>query len=140
MSQELRDALFIPADQRSNFKNVIAKRSDLARFDAGRMKSAAAGTIVTYEAGLVVGLAASGPDAGKLKPYDDTATDGSQTAVGVLAERCVVDSAGNGSECVVLKAGVLFRDLLIGLDAGAIADLKGAASVEHGVNLLSIYA
>ena len=140
MSQEGRDSLFIGTDHRSNFKQIIAKRSDLARYDGGRMAFAAAGAYVVYEAGLVLGFAATGADAGKYKPYNAANSDGSQVAVGVLAEQCETDEFGNGSECSVLKAAVLFKDLLIGLDSAAITALGAHSSVEHGTNLISINA
>jgi hypothetical protein len=139
-TQEYRDSLFIPSDYRTNFKAIIAKRSDLVRFDAGRMAPAAAGLTVTYLAGLVLGLAATGANAGFYVPYASGNTDGSQVAVGVLSEDVLTDSSGNGSECSIIKAGVLFKDYLIGLDAGAITALNGKASVEHGTNLIAIYA
>lgn len=140
MSQEGRDAMFIGSDSRSNFKQIIAKRSDLARFDGGRMANAGAGLYVTYEPGLVVGYASTGADAGKYKPYASGNTDGSQVAVGILSEQVVTDDSANGSECAILKQAVLFKDLLIGLDAGAITSLSGHSSVEHGVNLFSFNA
>jgi len=132
---EVRDALFIPSDSRANFKNVIAKRSDLARFDGGRLAPSLYNT--NQEAGLVLGYASTGADANCFKAYASGNTDGSQVAVGVLAESQSVDAAGNGSEIVVLKSAVVFKDLLIGLDAGAITNLNGKSSVEHGVNLFS---
>ena len=132
-SQELRDAIFIGTDQRTNFKNVIAKRSDLVRFDGGRMVAGAA----LYEAGTVLGIVTA---SGLYKAYVSTATDGSQVAVGVLAEQASVDAAGNGSEIAVIKSGVLLKDLLIGLDSTAISALGGHVSVEHGTNLISINA
>ena len=140
MSQEGRDALFIGTDSRSNFKQVIAKRSDLARYDGGRMKPAGAGLFATYEAGLVLGKAATGPDAGFYKPYASGNSDGSQVAVGVLSEQVQTDEFGNGSECSVLKSAVVFEDLLIGLDSGAKTNLSGHSSVEHGTNLFSFNA
>lgn len=132
---ELRDALFIGSDSRANFKNVIAKRSDLKKSDGGRLGPSQNGA--TLEAGTVLGLAATGGDAGFYKPYNDSNTDGSQTAVGVLEESTQVDAAGNGSEIAIIRGGILFKDLLIGLDAAAIADLKALSYVEHGTNLLS---
>jgi len=139
-SQTVRDAIFIPSDDRSNFKDVIAKRSDQVVSDGGRIIPAGAGLTVTYEAGLVLGYATSGGDAGFWKPYNDSNTDGSQVARGVLKFSATTDEFGNGSEIAIIKRGVLFQDLLIGLDAAAIVDLKATASVEHGTNLLSIYA
>jgi len=140
MSQEGRDALFIASDSRSNFKQVIAKRSDLARYDGGRMKPAGAGLMATYEAGLVVGKASSGADSGYYKPYASGNTDGSQVAVGVLAEQVLTDEFGNGSEASILKSATVFEDLLIGLDSGAKTNLSGHSSVEHGTNLFSFNA
>jgi len=137
---EVRDAVFDKQDFRANFKNVIAKRSDLVQFAGGRIKAAGAGTTVKYEAGLVLGFATSGGDAGKYKPYNNANTDGSEKAVGVLSETTTVDEFGNGSEISVIKSGVLFKDMLIGLDAAGIVDLGGSEYVEHGVNLISVKA
>jgi hypothetical protein len=137
-SQESRDALFIPSDYRQNFKEVIAKRSDLVQVDGGRMK--ATGADVTYYPGQVLGLATSGPDAGLWKAYPNANTDGSQVAAGVLKEELTMDAAGVGSLAVIIKEGVLFKDLLIGLDAGAITSLNGAVTVESGVNLIRVRA
>ena len=135
-SQELRDAMFIPQDQRANFKQVIAKRSDLVEYTSGRMKAAGAGLMAVYEAGTVVGLAATGGDAGFYKPYASTATDGSEVAIGVLTEQVVTDESGNGSLAPIGVKGTFFKDLLIGLDATAITALKAKSLVENGVNLL----
>lgn len=140
---EYRDSLFNPTDQRTNFKQVIAKRSDLVQFSGGRLAPSLKGT---YQyAGLVLGYASSGADSGFYKAYNDANTDGSQTAVGVLAEDASVASVpasgpGDGSEIAIIKEGVLFKDLLIGLDANGIADMNGKSSVEHGTNLISIRA
>lgn len=139
MSQpELRDALFIASDNRENFKQIIAKRSDLAQYAAGRLAPSLFGT---YQyAGLVLGLASSGGDSGFYKAYNSANSDGSQVAVGVLSEDANVDASGNGSEIAILKEAVLFQGLLIGLDSGAITNLGGKAFVEHGVNLITIRA
>lgn len=138
MSQELRDAMFIPSDSRSNFKQIIAKRSDLVRFDGGRLGPSQNGVVL--EAGTVLGYATSGGDSGFYKPYNSANTDGSQVAVGVLSEQADVDASGNGSEIAIIKAGVLFKDLLIGYDATAKTNLRAVESVEHGTNLVSISA
>lgn len=139
-SQDLRDAMFIPSDNRANFKQIIAKRSDQVKYAGGRMAKAGAGLTVTYEAGLVVGLAATGGDAGRYKPYASGNTDGSQVAVGILSEQVVTDEFDNGSECVIIrgKGITLFQAKLIGLDAGAITNLGGVSYAEHGVTLLDI--
>lgn len=137
VTQELRDALFIGSDARANFKQIIAKRSDTCKFAGGRIKYATSG-LVTYNAGLVLGFAATGGDAGLYKAYNSGNTDGSQVAVGVLAEDAITDTLGNGSEISVIrgKGITLFKDLLIGLDSGAITNLGAVSYVEHGVNLL----
>lgn len=140
MSQEYRDSLFIGSDSRENFKNIIAKRSDLIVFAGGRIKFAAAGLIASYNAGLVLGYASSGADMGKYKPYSASNSDGSQVAVGVLSESAQSDEFGNGSEISVIKNGILFQDTLIGLDAAAITSLNASSYVEHGTNLISIKA
>lgn len=137
---ETRDALFIPSDQRSNFKDVVAKRSDLLQVDGGRIKPAPTTTPVLTPAGTVLGFATTGGDAGFYKPYASGNSDGSQVAVGVLKDSVLTDNLGNGSEIAIIKEGILFQDLLIGLDGGAITALGGKASVEHGTNLIRIRA
>lgn len=144
MSQpELRDALFIPSDNRENFKQVIAKRSDLVQFDRGRLAPSLKGT---YQyAGLVLGFASSGADSGFYKAYNSGNTDGSQVAVAVLSEDANVASTpasgpGDGSEIVMIKEAVLFKDLLIGYDATAKTNLSAHEYVEGGVNLVRIRA
>ena len=139
-SQEYRDALFIASDNRANFKNVIAKRSDLVQFDSGRIKPAGAGLTVLYRAGLVLGLASSGGDSGYFKPYAVGNSDGSQVAVGVLSEDAIVDEHDNGGLISIIKEAVLFEDLLIGLDATAKTNLAAKEFVEGGVNLVRIRA
>jgi len=139
-TQELRDAMFIGTDYRANFKQIIAKRSDQTVFMGGRMKPAGAGLTVTYYAGTVLGYATSGADAGFWKPYLVGSSDGSQVAKAVLSEDVITDQYGNGSEAALITRGILFNDLLIGLDSGAITNLHASLTVEHGVNLLSIYA
>lgn len=138
MSQEASDALFIASDFRANFKNVIAKRTDLTKFSGGRMKYAGAGLTVTYNAGLVVGYATSGGDAGFYKPYASGNSDGSQIPVGVLSIGLIVDEFGNGSEAQIVTQGELFKDKLIGYDANAKSVLAAKEYVEHGTNLVII--
>lgn len=140
-SAEVRDAQFIASDNRENFKQIIAKRSDLVKFKRGRLAPSLKGT--TQQAGLVLGYATSGADSGFYKAYNDANTDGSQTAVGVLSESQVVESTpasgpGDGSEIAVIYEGDLFEDLLIGLDAAGKVDLGAHSYVEGGVNLIMI--
>lgn len=144
MSQpELRDALFIPSDSRENFKQIIAKRSDLVQFDRGRLGPSLKGT--TQLAGLVLGFAATGGDAGFYKAYNSGNTDGSQVAVGVLSEDATVASTpasgpGDGSEILIIREADLYKDLLIGYDATAKTGLSAKEYVEGGVNLVRIRA
>lgn len=140
---ELRDSLFIPTDDRSNFKQIIAKRSDLVRYAGGRL----APSMVPgyYYAGLVLGYANSGGDSGFYKAYNSANSDGSQVAVGVLSEDANVASPasgtiGDGSEVVIIKEGDLLQSLLIGLDSTAITNMSGKSYVEHGTTILSIRA
>lgn len=140
---EYRDSLFIPTDDRSNFKQIIAKRSDLVRFAGGRL----APSMVpgSYNAGLVLGYATSGGDNGFYKAYNSANTDGSQVAAGVLSEDATVTAnsvgtIGNGSEVVIIKEGDLLQTMLIGLDATAITAMSGKSYVDHGVQILSIRA
>lgn len=138
VQSDLRDALFIPSDNRENFKQIIAKRSDLVQFDRGRSAPSTFGTYL--RAGLVLGLASSGGDSGFYKPYNSGNSDGSQVAVAVLSEDANVDASGNGSELVMIKEAVLFKDLLVGYDATAKTGLGGHEYVEGGVNLVRIRA
>ena len=139
---EVNDALFIASDNRENFKNVIAKRSDLVKFKSGRLAPSLAGT---YQyAGLVLGLASSGDDSGYYKAYDKDNSDGSQTPVGVLKDDANVQAAGSGpgagSLVSIIYEGDLFKDLLIGLDSDAITAMNGKQYPENGNNIISIRA
>lgn len=138
---ELRDSLFIGTDDRSNFKQIIAKRSDLVQYGSGRL----APSMVPgyYYAGLVLGYATSGGDAGYYKAYNASNSDGSQVAVGVLSEDANVvagfGAAGDGSEIVIIRATAnLYQSLLIGLDSNAISNLGAKSYVEHGATILYI--
>ena len=142
---ELRDSLFNPSDDRSNFKQIIAKRSDLGQFGGGRLAPSMAPGY--YYAGLVLGYANSGGDSGYYKAYNSGNSDGSQVAVGILSEDANVAAVGaspngptgDGSEVVIIRATAnLFKDLLIGLDSNAISNLGAKSYVEKGVNILYI--
>lgn len=138
MQPEYRDSLFIATDNRENFKQIIAKRSDLVQFDGARLAPSLYGT---YQyAGLVLGLATSGGDSGFWKAYNSSNSDGSQVARGVLSEDANVDASGNGSEISIIKEATLFQSLLIGLDSTAITNLGGHSFVEHGNTLIRIRA
>jgi len=132
---EYKDSLFIPQDSRSNFKQIIAKRPDLVKFNGGRLAPSLDG--VAVHAGTVLGYASTGADAGYYKPYVSSATDGSQVAVGVLSEYAAPDASGNGSEIVWIGGGELLQAMLVGLDAGAISALGAKSFTEQGVQILS---
>lgn len=134
-----RDAVGSNVVYRSSFKEIIAKRSDLARFDGGRMVFASPGNLTTLQAGTVMGqVTSAGPTKGFWKAYTAGATDGSQNPLGVLSEEASSDEFGNGSEVVVIVKGCLYYDKLIGLDAGAITALGAKVYTEHGVNLIEL--
>lgn len=132
---EVRDALFIPQDSRANFKQIIAKRPDLVKFNGGRLGPSQYGAYLY--AGQVLGLAATGGDAGFYKPYLSTNTDGSQVPVGVLIYDANIDSSGNGSEIAWSNGGMFIQSLLIGLDSNAITLLKAGSFTEQGMQILS---
>jgi hypothetical protein len=138
VSQEGRDAIFIGQDNRTDFKQIIAKRSDLARFAHGRIVKP--GSDTTYQAGLVLGqVTAAGPNQGRWAAYNPSATDGSQVAKGILAGAILADSSDNGTEISVLTGGcAVFQDRLIGLDAAAITALGAKSYVETGFNILEL--
>src|ERR1700687_914645 len=112
-TQEQRDAGFIYQDTRANFKDIIAKRSDLVQFDSGRLGTP--GSTTLYYAGLVLGIVTA---SGLFTAYNSSNSDGSQVAVAVLADDTIADSTGYGTEIRVIRVGTLFQSLLIGLDSG----------------------
>lgn len=135
---EVRDALFIGSDNRENFKQILAKRSDLVQIDGARLAPSLA-PVYLY-AGTILGLAATGGDAGYWKPYNSANTDGSQVAAGILFADTNMDAAGNGSESVIAKEGTFFKDLLVGYDATAKVGLAAHEFVDHGDNLVRVRA
>ena len=80
-------------------------------------------------AGTVLGLVTA---TGLAVAYDDTANDGSEVAVGILAQD--VDAAGEGRDKPVpmFVGGLFVEARLTGLDAGAKSDLAGA-SIANGI-------
>ena len=139
VSNEGKDAIFIPQDSRTDFKQIIAKRSDLAKFNHGRIVKPASGDVI-YQAGQVLGqISAAGPTQYRWAPYNPAATDGSQVAKAILAEPTDADSSDNGTEILMLTGGCAFyQDRMIGLDAAAITALGGRSYVESGVNILEL--
>lgn len=135
-----QDALFNPSEFRENGKDVILKRSDLARFASGRMVKPGSGS-VSYEAGTVLGqITSAGPTQGRWQPAIDTATDGSEVAKGVLNRGLTIDSVTDMSEISIIMSGDLRADDLIyaGNVATAKSQLKAVEWVEKGVNAIHI--
>ncbi len=60
---------------------------------------------------------------GKYGPYDDSATDGRQTAVGILGED--VDASSGDVGTFMYVHCIVYAARLVGLDANGKADLKG---------------
>jgi hypothetical protein len=139
VSQDGRDAFFNEQDTRKDFKEILAKRSDLVRYGKGRIVKPGSGS-VTHLAGLVLGqITQAGPNQYRWAPYNPAATDGSQVAKGILAESVQVDSNDNGSLILTITGGAaLYQDRLSGLDAAAITALLGKSYVEAGVNILEL--
>jgi hypothetical protein len=139
VSTEGTDAIFIGQDTRTDFKQIIAKRSDLAKFARGRLVFPATGDQIYY-AGQVLGqITAPGPTQYRWTPYNVSNTDGSQIAKAILANTIDVDSNDNGSEVTLLTGGcAVFQSSLIGLDSAAITALGARSYVENGVNILDL--
>lgn len=81
----------------------------------------ATGTII--KSGTLLGkITAAGADQNKLVPYNNAASDGSQTCVGILYER--VDAVtGTVSKVIIETDAEVNRYELTGLDAAGEADL-----------------
>jgi hypothetical protein len=126
----------------SNFKKevfrkdhpaIIAQDRQLAVLIGARMKYNATG----YLAGTVV---ARNNVSGLYDKYDNGGASGLDNAVGVLFQDVAeesFESATGSTTAVVIAGGVVYKDKLIGLDAGAEADL-GAKTIigADGVELL----
>lgn len=69
--------------------------------------------------GTVMGKVTVG---GKYKPYADGASDGTQTAVGILMEG-IPAQTGDVKATLVTRAAEVWQSKLTGVDAAAIADL-----------------
>lgn len=127
------DANFRGSDYTANFKDVVAKRSDMIERSRGRMVTPGADT--KYEAGTVLGIVTA---TGRLKVYASGSSDGSQNPVGVLEMTVTVSSDGSDGEVAYIIKGTLYKDRLIGMDAGAITALGARAWVEGGENLIRL--
>jgi hypothetical protein len=90
---------------------------DSSARDAGNVNS------VVLRPGLALGRIAA---TGKLKQYDPSAVDGSQTGVGILYEQVhVVDNYGNATDAsaIIVLHGLVDKSKVIGADAGFWADV-----------------
>lgn len=134
MSQGNRDASFVGTDFSANFKQVIAKRSDLVRRSGQRMTAPGSDTL--YRAGQVLGKVTA---TGRYAPYNDSNSDGTEVARSVLEMDTMVKANDSSSEIVMIVGGDLLKDLLVGLDAAGIVDLGGVNSVEKGINIFSFW-
>ncbi len=79
----------------------------------------------TLRPGLVMGKVAA---SGRYKEYNSSASDGTETAAGILLDQTkVVDVDGNATHATanLWVHGRVDEDALIGLDGGAKADLAG---------------
>lgn len=129
-----RDAKFKASDFRANFKQIIAKRSDLKKTQSIRITPAGSGLFVMFEAGTLMAKITS---SGLYTAYDDASeTAGINVCVGILEASTEVDDAADGTLAIMLRGAVVFKDLLVGYDAAGLADLDGKVFVENGVNLL----
>lgn len=109
---------------------ILACNRHLAWIAPVRMAYAAGG----YPAGQVVGRITAN---GLYAAYNDSNSDGTQTAVGVLFADCTPASGDTeASRCIM--GGKVFQAKLTGLDAAAIVDLKGRSIIDAlGVQILS---
>lgn len=92
---------------------------DTAR-DAGNT-----GKTTTLRPGLVMGKITA---SGKYAQYNNSASDGTQTAIGILKDQVkVIDENANAvdAQAVLVIHGRVDESALIGCDAGAKADLAG---------------
>lgn len=147
MAFAINDAGYIGNVSENSFKEVLAQRFDLAVINSGRMFPPAADT--GYYAGTVMCMYTSGANAGLFIPYDSSnssATDGSQTPVGVLLRDSYVLANGYGTEVSVIVKGIVYSDLCIafaagvaatGMPAAVITALGGKKMIVHGQNEVS---
>jgi hypothetical protein len=77
-------------------------------------------------AGTVVGAYTTGPNAGKVGAYDNAATDGRETAIGIITNSIPEEIAQtNDASVTVYTAGKFKTNGLTGLDPNATTDLGG---------------
>ena len=107
------------AEPRQDGHNYMGIMVDSGARDAGNTPT------TTLRAGLVMGKVSA---TGRHKQYDPSASDGTETAAGILMDQTkVVDAAGDASHNTsnLFVHGRVKEDNLHGLDSGAKADLAG---------------
>ncbi len=130
------DARFSGSIYRKNWNQVIATDRHLAKIAGVRVAWQSSQVI----AGTVLGRVTA---TGFYKPYNDSNSDGSQTAVGVTLDDIDFEAAsgasGIGTQAARLcYGGVVYKDNLTGLDSAAETDLKAREIVDaSGTTLLS---
>lgn len=130
------------AIEASEAANALVTIADKAGNDGSGLVTALTKTYLTggVDTSLVKGRILGRVTAsGLYAPYDNTASDGTQVAVGILVDN--VDVTGTDQSNLNLRAsmyvrGTFYYDRLTGLDAGAITDLN--ARHVAGANLLIV--
>jgi hypothetical protein len=115
-----QDAKFSGQIFRKDFPMIIAQNRHLASIVPARIAYQSSG----YKAGTVLALNSV---SNQFAPYDDTASSGLNTAVGVLFKPVEVEDfpSATGSQMArMIIGGELYEDKLVGLDAAAKVDLK----------------
>ena len=69
--------------------------------------------------------------------YDDSATDGTETAVGIVIEDVPALAAGEEYNAVIAIHGDFYKSKITGYDAAALADLNGKVVKKGSVEILS---
>lgn len=125
--------------KRNDFAIIIACNRQLASFAPVRLVYTGA----SYAAGLVLGRVTA---SGYYAAYNDSNSDGTQTAVGVLNEDVSIDdistsspsgAASGTSLARMIVGGEVFQAKLTGLDNAAIVDLKARSITDaSGVQVL----
>lgn len=87
-----------------------------------------------YAAGTVIGKVTS---SGFFAAYNDSNSDGTQTAVGILFDDCT-PASGDTEVTRAILGGKVYQAKLTGLDAAAIVDLKArSVTASDGAQILS---
>lgn len=125
--------------KRNDFAIILACNRHLATLLPVRLVR----TGTDYSAGLVLGRVTA---TGFYKNYDDSASDGSQVAAGVLFEDVLLEDRSDSSPSLgasgtavarCIFGGEVFQDKLTGLDAAAKVDLGARTIIDaSGVNIL----